>query len=42
MVGQDSILVADYDHSEGLGKWHPYQWADDEYGKWECDELPSR
>lgn len=40
-IGKDSILVSNYILSAGNGQWERFEWRMDEYGEWDCDELPS-
>ena len=41
-VGRNTILVANYVEDGAGGKWEAFTWSVDEYGEWECDELPHK
>lgn len=41
-VGRNSILVANYVDDGARGAWEDFTWGPDEFGEWECDDLPDK
>ena len=40
-MGRQSILKSSFVLDEDGGHWEKFKWSVDEYGEWECDDLPT-